>query len=956
MADLEQAVNLAPNESALWSDLAAARMQRFETAGDANDLILALAAADCAVERSPSFLEGRFNRALALEWLALGSQAMAEWQGIAQKETDPDWRREAQMHAIELKRPARTRGGGLDLAGVEQLLAQRGKQGLRAQVVRSPGSFREYAEGVLLGEWASAASAGRRQEAESALNAARAIGDALVAAHGEPMTAETVAQIDHARRDEPARLRFLTAGLAAYRQGLDLANAGRFADALLVFRQAERALARGDSPFVGWIDFQIALCKYQNLDYPRASRQLTELLHRLPPGRYRALQGRSHLLAGLIDTIEGRHTAAIISYEAALSEFHRLHEGAMAAKASFLLAEAQASLGQRETAWRTLVPALREAEIRDRPDLRQTGYVIAAWMASSQGELDAAQQFHEEVVRSALALGQPYRVAGSLRSRASLLAALNRTAEARRSLDEAWVHWQQIPNPATRRSMEGDLRLIQGELAKVTAPRQALASFDRAVQLFRSTAYHFKLAQALFERASVLVSLGRSAEAEQDLALAIAECERQRERIDPQEQRISYFDQTRDILDAMVELQLEGRHRPATAFSYSERARARALLDWILAQPSGPMSPMPRELLRPGLADPASLQYAIPTGTTVLAYWTLPRSLVIWVLQRDGFTAQPVSVDRPTVEELVQRLSGEIAQGRRDAVLRTSTQLYDLLVRPVLPHLRPGDRLVAVPDGALHGLSFALLRDAQTARFLVEDHILSVAPSVRVFLASLARDSELATAQPPHALVVSDPAFDEHLFPTLIRLRSTSTEMTIRRSFRGSLVLRDRAATRRAFLATAGQLTVVHFGGHSIVNPEYPLLSQMVFAADPTDPNPGVLYSGDILRQRFPQTRLVVLASCSSAAGKISRTEGVESLARPFMAAGVPAVVASIWDVDDELTGKLFSRFYSHLKESFDSAAALRQAQLEGLATGSSPEADPRSWAAFELIGGSVVP
>ncbi len=148
-----------------------------------------------------------------------------------------------------------------------------------------------------------------------------------------------------------------------------------------------------------------------------------------------------------------------------------------------------------------------------------------------------------------------------------------------------------------------------------------------------------------------------------------------------------------------------------------------------------------------------------------------------------------------------------------------------------------------------------------------------------------------------------------------------------------------------------GDFEIVHFSGHSVINWEFPLLSQMLFAAQPQDQSRGVLYSRDILPQRFEGTRLVVLASCDTAVGKISRTEGVENLARPFLASGVPMVIASLWKVDDEIAADFFKRFYHHLQEGFDTVGALRATQVESIERTSGRFASPYAWGAFELIG-----
>lgn len=47
-----------------------------------------------------------------------------------------------------------------------------------------------------------------------------------------------------------------------------------------------------------------------------------------------------------------------------------------------------------------------------------------------------------------------------------------------------------------------------------------------------------------------------------------------------------------------------------------------------------------------------------------------------------------------------------------------------------------------------------------------------------------------------------------------------------------------------------------------------------------------------------------------------------------FLVSGAKAVVASLWNADDTYTLALMERFYTHLEEGQDKAAALRQAKL----------------------------
>jgi len=69
-------------------------------------------------------------------------------------------------------------------------------------------------------------------------------------------------------------------------------------------------------------------------------------------------------------------------------------------------------------------------------------------------------------------------------------------------------------------------------------------------------------------------------------------------------------------------------------------------------------------------------------------------------------------------------------------------------------------------------------------------------------------------------------------------------------------------------------------------------------------------------------------------------------LQRAFLYAGTPAVVTTLWKVDDLATFELVRALYTRL-ESAGPVEALRQAQLETMRA----FPHPFSWAAFVLTG-----
>lgn len=952
IALLSKAVEIAPANAAVRSDLAAARLQRGKAFSDPYDFVLALSAAHRAVQLDPDLLAAAYNRALALQRLSLDLRAREEWQRYQSRELDTAWWSAAQEHATVLTHSATALTKEESIEAVRQAVERGDQQEVERIVTSAPRALREYAEEELLGAWAEAEAQHREEEARKLLTLARAIGSALAANSGEHMVADTVTQIDTLQTTEPLRLSRLAQGFRAYRQGLILGEQqGAFEQALSLLETAHQSLAEESSPFAGWAAFRTAICLYQHAEYDRVLALIHPLLQDPSYSRYTALQGRAHWLEGLIAIIRGDPAVALMAYEAALTNFQNLGEQSHAARMAGQAAVALDTLGRRSDAWRRLQPALVEPSTHEFPFARRSLCTAAASLAKEDGETEIALWFQEEVVRSALAEGKAYPAAAALLRSSEILAALNRKEEAARDIEQARSRLEEIPDATLRTLLDGDLRLVEASLAE--SPQEALVFLDDAVQTFQASSYHLQLARAFFERARSYQALGDGAAAERDLAAAIDELEQQRERIDDPEARISYFDRAREVLDAMLLLQLEQRGQPEVAFRYSEQAKSRALLDWVVSHPFEQSLPESLQATGAATAEPGSLQSALPPNTVVVEFAVLPRQLVIWVLRRDALHVETVAINAKDLESSVRRLTRALNLERKALVLREASQLQTILIRPIEKHLAPDDRIVAIPDGTLHAVPFALLYDERTQRYAIQDHVWSVAPSARLLMASLRRDEQLARRRDPRALVVVDPEFDQEIFRGLGRLKAARSEANAAAFFPGSRVLSDRAATREEFLQGAGDYEIVHFGGHSLVNSKFPLLSQMLFATNPNDPARGILYSGDLLGLHFERTRLAVLASCSTAAGRISRTEGVQSLARPFLAAGVPSVIASFWDVDDEKTADLFNRFYRHLQETFDPALALQKAQVEFIAQGASEAADPWAWGAFEVIGGS---
>ena len=117
----------------------------------------------------------------------------------------------------------------------------------------------------------------------------------------------------------------------------------------------------------------------------------------------------------------------------------------------------------------------------------------------------------------------------------------------------------------------------------------------------------------------------------------------------------------------------------------------------------------------------------------------------------------------------------------------------------------------------------------------------------------------------------------------------------------------DKALTRSGLLFAGAQNT---FDGKDI----------------PIDVEDGILTAKDISRLDLRETDLVVLSACQSGLGEVSG-EGVFGLQRGFKKAGVQSIVMSLWEVSDEATKIMMTRFYENLANGRSKYDSFREAQ-----------------------------
>jgi len=426
------------------------------------------------------------------------------------------------------------------------------------------------------------------------------------------------------------------------------------------------------------------------------------------------------------------------------------------------------------------------------------------------------------------------------------------------------------------------------------------------------------------------------------------------------------------------------------AFAVSERLRARALTDWLRATgKAGAVQNAAETAAGSGVAfaSLAEVQRVLGPREALLAFQVAPwedlagdfggGSWVIAVTRRE-VRAYPLP-GRREVRQAVDLYTGLFEQ-RDGSEAAPSVHLYRQLLAPALDELPPTvDRLVLLPDDALHRLPFGALRPGPDAPPLAVTHQISVAPSASLWLGWRRRAPEVKLAghagrQGTAALVLAAPVVDGSAagaeLPPLVHARREGRAVAA--ALGPGTELARGAAAAEALLAGAdlSRFGILHLAAHAVTDEAHPERSAVILASGdaeggtergpsaggPSEEDPGaadgLLQTGEIAALDLGG-KLVVLSSCRSASGTVLRGEGVMSLGRAFFQAGARTVVASLWPVRDDEAAALFELFYRHLARGETVAAALGAAQAERIAAGEPASA----WAAFVVLGdGDLAP
>lgn len=281
------------------------------------------------------------------------------------------------------------------------------------------------------------------------------------------------------------------------------------------------------------------------------------------------------------------------------------------------------------------------------------------------------------------------------------------------------------------------------------------------------------------------------------------------------------------------------------------------------------------------------------------------------------------------IEQLIQplpadALASHIRDFRRNLENRTShayliqaRQLYDWLIRPLLPLLQANaiDTLVMVPDGPLRTIPLAALHDGE--RFLIHEFAVAVAPGL-----SLIEPQPIERERA--RLLLSGLTEAVQGFPPLYFVADELDALG--QLYRGETLANEQfTASQIRHQMTSRQFSIVHIASHGKFDSDVRNTFLLTYDGKLTLNDLESLIRPNQYRGR--PVELLVLSACQTAAGDDRAALGLAGVA---VKAGARSALATLWFVNDQSTSALVSELYGQflLAPAPSKARALQAAQL----------------------------
>ncbi|HEX5731508.1 MAG TPA: CHAT domain-containing protein [Blastocatellia bacterium] len=969
----EEALKSDPTDAKLHSDLGAALLEKGKESRSNDDSVKSteefnrsLHHLNEAIKLDDTFLEPLFNRALVLEEMQLIVPAREAWQRYLEKDPDSGWAEEARQKLKALE----------DKSSKDELDRQQFFQDFLSsyQTKNDDEAWRALKNGAsvtgnlivsrLADEFLELSAKHQPDEEMIRLNMLSYIGELELRKIADRFTADLAQFYSMTSRDQRtaiARAReLLRSGQEMYFNLKAPEAAAFYNDARKLFEES------GDSLESAVVDYWLHHCLSSEHREKLALAPLYRLEQFCKSKSYKWLGVRSlYALSGIHFSLNDQSTA--LNYgKQALSLAERIKDSDGALKVTIPMIECYRYLGNYNQCLDYIQLSLSFDSREPIQNWRHNLFVASSLYHF--GLYDAAVEYQKEALRLALKNGNKAFISLSHANLGVMYREIAQIDEALNNVRLALQVAESYSDSALGQDNMAYSYLQMGHVyRKARDYDNAIASYEKSIDLYNNLAFSTHLYQAHKGKLFCHIEDGDASLTNESIKTAFGFLEKYRSKISEADDKNNFFDTEQSTYDLAIDFEYSKMNNPERAFEYSEASRSRSLLD--LAGPNADALAEKYVLkASPETGFPpltlSQIQESLPEGVQILQFTLLEKKLIIWLITKSSFKHVPVSVSQKDLTDKVLgylRLISSPSEARREDLRREAMELFDVLIKPVELQLEENKQICIVPDKALYHLPFGTLISPASSRYLTEDYLITDAPSSSLFIvcSEIARQKEgFATER---VLSVGNPRFDRNEFPELPDLPSARREAEkISAFYQSPVCLTGRDARKDRVKSEIEKANVIHLALHSIVDERSPQNSKLILAREPSGRGDGweangAMQAEEIYKLKLQQARVAILSACQTGAERYYGGEGMVSIARPFIAAGVPIVVASLWPVDTETTAELMELFHRYRKQQgLSTAESLRRAQLDMREHSVTLFRHPYYWAGFIVIGGQT--
>lgn len=961
---LEMALQIDPQNAKIHSDLGAALLEDGRTnypdsksGKGAERFAESLQHLNRALSLDKSLAEALFNRALLHGYLMLLPQAEADWRQYLQVDSKSKWADEARTNLKNIEE-RKNKTSKNDEEIFRQFLAAR-ESGDDDNTWTIVSSNQNRAGNIvverLIDGYLQKSLSVHPKEADADLAVLSYVGDLAVRKSKDRYYMDLALyyrslNVDQRRRIQAAR------GLM--KEGHEGWGQVAVAESFSLFDKARRGFQlEGDLEEAKVAGYWSSFSYMRQLQLEQSKQILDALISACEARSYLWLKARCLYQRSALEFRLNQHSKAVdfALQSAALAESIGDAVGLLNAVSSLI--EYYRYLGnyQKSLSYIQRALPLLEAIALD-PVQGSRHYALSAIAFSAIKHFDAAEAYQTEALRLAQSIKADTGLSYNYAFLGLINGKLGKFEEGLKNIDIAIEKAHPRPNEPANALLIAYASLQKGNIEREMGDcGSALNSYERTIQLYNNQRYTTHIFQAHKGKLFCYISQQENELARQEIATTLGLLDKYREEILEEDNRNTFFDVEQNVYDVAIDFEVNRMNDSERGFTYLQSSQSRALANRLKGDPEATARITDRQAINPvsTTTSLAETRARMLPQTEIVQYAVLEKRLLIWVISTERIELRKSEVAQKDLNDKLLRYLKYLKNpsGGNDEGIQLAKDLYAILVQPVEGLISKNKQICIVPDKTLGFLPFGSLMSS-AGKYLIEDYVLSTSRSLNVFLLSSAEASQQG-AQPEAELILSvgNPKFDRDAFPDFQDLPAAGREAAnVAALYQKRVVLVEDKATVKAVKEQLEHADVIHLAMHSELDEEAPLRSKLILAKSAN--SESVLYAHEIYNLNLTHTRLVVLSACQTGAEHYYGGEGMASLARIFINAHVPLVVASLWPIDSDATEELMVIFHKHRTRGSTTAEALAQAQREMLRNPTGQYRHPYYWSAFTLTGG----